>query len=159
MAKEIASFDTVFVDGYGDDGEFLLDLQRLIARETGTAIGDNLLEATAFTLVATGQDGDIANLENIVNGIQTMTVYKNVSDEAGVSFIVAQKLLAGETPGEELLAELGVEAAFDTESYNNNVGIVPSYLLVPWTVTKDNLNDLVDTGLYAWNGDYLVAAN
>ena len=111
------------------------------------------------TPIVTGQDGDIANLENIVNGIQTMTVYKNVSDEAGVSFIVAQKLLAGETPGEELLAELGVEAAFDTESYNNNVGIVPSYLLVPWTVTKDNLNDLVDTGLYAWNGDYLVAAN
>ena len=38
--------------------------------------------------IVTGQDGDIGNLQNIVDGIQTMTVYKNVSDEAGVTLVV-----------------------------------------------------------------------
>jgi len=108
--------------------------------------------------IITGQDGDIANLRNIVDGIQTMTVYKNVSDEAGVTLDVAKAILAGETPDASLLDSLSAEAAFDTESYDNGTGIIPSFLLVPWTVTADNLQDLVDTGLYEWDGDYLKAA-
>lgn len=109
--------------------------------------------------IITGQDGDVANLRNIVDGVQTMTVYKNVSDEAGVTLDVAKAILAGQTPDASLLASLSAEAAFDTESYDNGTGIIPSFLLVPWTVTKDNLQALVDTGLYAWDGDYLKAAN
>ena len=109
--------------------------------------------------IITGQDGDIANLRNVVDGIQTMTVYKNVSDEAGVTLDVAKAILAGETPDESLLESLTAEAAFDTESYDNGTGIIPSFLLVPWTVTVDNLQDLVDTGLYVWDGDYLAAAD
>ncbi len=109
-------------------------------------------------VIVTGQDGDIANLANIVDGLQTMTVYKNVSDEAGVTLVLAQEILAGNSPAEELLDSLDAEAAYDTESYDNGTGIVPSYLLVPWTVTVDNLEDLVSTGLYEWDGDYLVSA-
>ena len=101
--------------------------------------------------IVTGQDGDIANLRNIVDGIQTMTVYKNVSDEAGVTLELAKAILAGETPDAGLLSSLNAEAAYDTSSYDNGTGIIPSYLLVPWTVTKDNLQDLVDTGLYKWD--------
>ena len=108
--------------------------------------------------IITGQDGDIANLRNIVDGVQTMTVYKNVSDEAGVTLDVATAILEGGTPDESLLSSLTVEAAFDTESYNNGAGIVPSFLLVPYVITKDNLQLLVDTGLYTWDGDYLAAA-
>ena len=112
--------------------------------------------------IITGQDGDVANLRNIVDGIQTMTVYKNVSDEAGVTLDVAKAILAGETPDASLLDTLSAEAAFDTESYDNDTSedgenIIPSFLLVPWTVTVDNLQDLVDTGLYTWDGDYLAA--
>ena len=118
---------------------------------TSDYAGDN-------TPIITGQDGDIANLRNIVDGIQTMTVYKNVSDEAGVTLDVAKAILAGETPDASLLDSLSAEAAFDTESYDNGTGIIPSFLLVPWTVTADNLQDLVDTGLYEWDGDYLKAA-
>jgi putative multiple sugar transport system substrate-binding protein len=108
------------------------------------------------TPIITGQDGDEANLANIVDGIQTMTVYKNVSDEAGVTLKLAMAILDGQTPGAELIDSLDAEAAYDTESYDNGTGIIPSYLLVPWTVTKDNLQDLVDTGLYVWDGDYVV---
>jgi len=111
------------------------------------------------TPIVTGQDGDIANLQNIVDGLQTMTVYKNVSDEAGVTVVVAEAILDGEEPDEELLEDLEAEAAFDTESYDNGTGIIPSYLLVPWTVTADNLDDLVETGLYEWdeNEEYLIS--
>ncbi|MCD8198119.1 MAG: sugar-binding protein [Lachnospiraceae bacterium] len=114
--------------------------------------------AGSNTVIVTGQDGDIANLANIVDGLQTMTVYKNVSDEAGVTLVLAQEILEGNEPAEELLDSLDAEAAYDTESYDNGTGIIPSYLLVPWTVTVDNLEDLVSTGLYEWDGDYLVSA-
>ena len=111
--------------------------------------------------IVTGQDGDIANLRNIVDGIQTMTVYKNVSDEAGVTLEVAKALLEGKSPDAGLLDSLSADATYDTSSYDNGTGIIPSYLLVPWTVTKDNLQDLVDTGLYKWDADnkYLESAN
>ena len=47
----------------------------------------------------------------------------------------------------------GIDATYDTESYNNGVKNVPSYLLVPYVITKDNLQVLVDTGLYQWDAD------
>ncbi len=108
-------------------------------------------------VILTGQDGDIINLQNIVDGLQTMTVYKNVSDEAGVTIVLTEAILAGESPAAELLDSFAVDAAYDTESYDNGTGIIPSYLLVPWTVTVDNLDQLVDTGLYDWDGDYLIS--
>ncbi|MBO4492869.1 MAG: sugar-binding protein [Ruminococcus sp.] len=103
------------------------------------------------TPVVTGQDGDIANLQNIVDGKQSMTVYKNVSDEAGVTLDVAKAILSGQTPDGSL--SLSAEATFDTSSYDNNVKVVPSYLLVPYVITKDSLEKLVDTGLYKWDSD------
>ena len=103
------------------------------------------------TPVVTGQDGDIANLQNIVDGKQSMTVYKNVSDEAGVTLDVAKAILSGQTPDGSL--SLSAEATFDTSSYDNNVKVVPSYLLVPYVITKDSLDKLVDTGLYKWDSD------
>ena len=117
---------------------------------TSDYAGDN-------TPIVTGQDGDIANLRNIVDGIQTMAVYKDVSDEAGVTLDVAKAILEGKTPDGSL--QLSAEAAFDTSSYDNGTGIIPSFLLVPWTVTKDDLQKLVDTGLYQWDADntYLEA--
>ena len=105
--------------------------------------------------IVTGQDGDIANLQNIVDGKQSMTVYKNVSDEAGVTLDVAKAILSGQTPDGNL--SLSAEATFDTTTYDNKVKVVPSYLLVPYVITKDSLDKLVDTGLYKWdsNNKYL----
>ncbi len=103
--------------------------------------------------IVTGQDGDIANLRNIVDGIQTMTVYKNVSDEAGVTLEVSKAILAGQTPDKAFADGLSVKCSYDTESYNNNVKVVPSFLLVPYVITKDSLQTLVDTGLYKWDAD------
>ena len=110
--------------------------------------------------IVTGQDGDIANLKNIIDGVQTMTVYKNVSLEAGVTLVLGQALLAGETIDESLCEKLDAEAAFDTETYTNGTSNYTSFLLVPYSIDKDNLDLLIDTGLYQWDADnqYLEAA-
>ena len=105
------------------------------------------------TVIVTGQDGDIANLKNIVDGKQSMTVYKNVNDEAAATLEVAKSVLSGQTPDASLLSNIKAEAAYDTESYDNGVKVVPSYLLVPYVITKDNLDLLVETNLYKWDSD------
>ena len=105
------------------------------------------------TPIVTGQDGDIANLKNIVDGKQSMTVYKNVNDEAAATLEVSKAILSGQTPDAGLVSSLSAEATYDTESYNNGVKVVPSYLLVPYVITKDNLDVLVETGLYKWDSE------
>ena len=105
------------------------------------------------TPIVTGQDGDIANLKNIVDGKQSMTVYKNVNDEAAATLEVAKAVLSGQTPDAGLLSNIKADAAYDTESYDNGVKVVPSYLLVPYVITKDNLDLLVATDLYKWDSD------
>jgi putative multiple sugar transport system substrate-binding protein len=157
--KAMENFQNTLASYYSDGTQLDVALCSNDSTALGVAQAITSDYAGSNKPIVTGQDGDIANLRNIVDGIQTMTVYKNVSDEAGATLKVALALLAGETPGAELLDALGVEAAFDTETYDNHVCVVPSYLLVPWTVTKDNLDALVETGLYVWDGDYLAAAN
>ena len=113
------------------------------------AIGSDY--AGANTVLVTGQDGDEANLANIVDGKQSMTVYKAVANEAVVTLDVADALLNGQTPDASLIEASGwtFDCAYDTESYDNGTGIIPSYLLVPTVVTKDNMvQELVDTGYY-----------
>ncbi len=111
-------------------------------------------------IIITGQDGDEANLKNIVDGVQTMTVYKNVSDESVVTLELAKAMLNGDTIDESLIDKFGVEASYDTESYETSSGhTCPSFLLVPNVITKDNLQDLVDTGLYEMDGNYLKAVS
>lgn len=111
-------------------------------------------------IIVTGQDGDIANLKNIVDGKQTMTVYKNVANEAVVTLELAKAMLSGATIDGSLCDSFGVECAYDTESYETSAGNkCPSFLLVPSVITKDNLQELVDTGLYVMGDDgYLAAA-
>ncbi len=112
------------------------------------------------SILITGQDGDEANLKNIVDGVQSMTVYKNVSDESIVTLELAKAMLNGDTIDASLIDKFGVEATYDTESYETSGGNkCPSFLLVPNVITKDNLQDLVDTGLYEMDGDYLKAVN
>ncbi|MBO5056648.1 MAG: sugar-binding protein [Lachnospiraceae bacterium] len=116
--------------------------------------------AGSNSVLITGQDGDEANLKNIVDGIQTMTVYKNVSNESIVTLALAKAIMAGETIDESLIPSFGIDCAYDVESYETSAGNkCPSFLLVPSVITKDNLQELVDTGLYTMGDDgYLSAA-
>ena len=115
-------------------------------------------------VLITGQDGDEANLANIVDGKQSMTVYKAVANEAVVTLDLAKAILNGDTVDGSLIDASGwdFECAYDTESYETSDGNkCPSFLLVPTVVTKDNLQEaLVDPGYYTMDDDgYLHPAN
>jgi D-xylose transport system substrate-binding protein len=77
----------------------------------------------------TGQDATLQGIQNIVNGDQCMTVYKAIKKEADAAADLAIALAKGETPTAE------------TTPVNNETHDVPSVLLDPVSVTKDNISD------------------
>lgn len=116
------------------------------------------------SVIITGQDGDVANLRNIKDGVQSMTVYKAVANEAVVTLDLAKAILDGKTADESLISASGwgFDCAFDTESYETTPGNkCPSFLLVPDVVTADNMEEkLVTPGYYKVGSDgYLEATN
>jgi D-xylose transport system substrate-binding protein len=77
----------------------------------------------------TGQDATLEGIQNIVNGDQCMTVYKAIKKEADAASKLAIALAKGEEPSEE------------TTPIDNGSKDVPSVLLEPVSVTKDNISD------------------
>ena len=155
----LENFQNTLASFYGDGT--VLDIALCSNDSTAAGVAQAIVSdyAGENQPIVTGQDGDIGNLQNIVDGIQTMTVYKNVSDEAGVTLVLVDAILNGETPGAELCEKFSADAAFDTETYDNGLGVVPSYLLVPYSIDASNLDLLVETGNYEWdaNHQYLVS--
>ncbi|HET7726846.1 MAG TPA: multiple monosaccharide ABC transporter substrate-binding protein [Candidatus Limnocylindrales bacterium] len=88
--------------------------------------------------VVTGQDAELPSVKSILAGEQTSTVFKDTRLLAAQVAKMVDQFLKGET----------VEVN-DTETYENGVKVVPSYLLPVVSVTKDNVKEaLVDTGYY-----------
>ena len=77
--------------------------------------------------VVTGQDSEVESVKSIVAGQQYMTIYKDTRALVAAAIKMVETLAAGDEP-----------EVNDTESYDNGVKIVPSYLLAPVVVTKDN---------------------
>ena len=120
--------------------------------------------AGSNAVVITGQDGDEANLRNIKDGAQSMTVYKAVANEAVVTLDLAKAILDGSTIDSSLISAAGwsFDCAYDTDSYETTPGHkCPSFLLVPDVVTADNMEEkLVTPGYYTVGDDgYLKATN
>lgn len=88
--------------------------------------------------VLTGQDADQANVANIVAGKQSMTVFKDTRALGERCVTMVDQIATGQ--------EVEVN---DTESYDNGMLVVPSFLLDPVTVDADNVRTvLVDSGYY-----------
>ena len=88
--------------------------------------------------VVTGQDAELESVRSILAGEQTSTVFKDTRELAAQTAKMVDQLLKGET----------VEVN-DTETYDNGVKVVPSYLLVPIAVNADNVQSaLIDTGYW-----------
>ena len=86
--------------------------------------------------IVTGQDAEAASVKLIISGDQYSTILKDTRDLAKVAADMVDAVLAGKEP------EIN-----DTTTYDNNKKIVPSYLLVPYTVTVENYQKLVmDSG-------------
>ncbi|QUX27914.1 sugar-binding protein [Nocardiopsis akebiae] len=88
--------------------------------------------------VITGQDAEAASVRSIIAGEQTQTVFKDIRSLATQTADMVEALVQGE--------EVPVN---DTESYDNGVKVVPSYLLDPVSVDADNYHEvLVESGYY-----------
>ena len=95
--------------------------------------------------IVTGQDAEIASVKLINDGVQSSTIFKDTRKLAEQAVIAAEAFLAGKEP-----------EANDTETYDNGVKVVPSYLLPVETVYKDNIQSaLVDSGY--WTADEVAA--
>jgi D-xylose transport system substrate-binding protein len=81
----------------------------------------------------TGQDATVAGLQRILAGQQYMTVYKEIGPEAKISAEIAVALAEGEE----------VPQGKITENVNNGKADIPSVLLKPIAVTKDNVKSTV----------------
>ncbi|PRO67260.1 multiple monosaccharide ABC transporter substrate-binding protein [Alkalicoccus urumqiensis] len=89
--------------------------------------------------VITGQDAEEASVRSIINDNQTMTIFKDTRALAEQAVNMGEALLEGEEP-----------EVNDTETYDNGVKVVPSYLLEPEVVDKENYEEvLIDSGYYS----------
>ncbi|MCO5581627.1 hypothetical protein L7F22_035516 [Adiantum nelumboides] len=88
--------------------------------------------------VVTGQDAEIATIKLIADGVQHSTIFKDTRDLADQAIVALEAFLAGEKP-----------EANNTETYDNGVKVVPSYLLEVQMVLKENYEEiLVDSEYY-----------
>ncbi len=82
----------------------------------------------------TGQDAELAAIQRILTGDQYMTVYKAIKPEAEAAAELAY----------DLLTNTAVPASMTNGmTVNNSMMDVPSVLLTPLAVTKDNIKDTV----------------
>lgn len=89
--------------------------------------------------VITGQDAELASIKSIVALEQTQTVFKDTRDLAGVVVTMIDAILTGEE------AEVN-----DTETYDNGIEVIPSYLVDPVSVDIENYQEIVmDSGYYS----------
>jgi putative multiple sugar transport system substrate-binding protein len=86
--------------------------------------------------VITGQDAEVLSVQSMIAGEQYSTIFKDTRELAAVASAMAIAILNGEEP-----------EVNDTETYDNGVKVVPSFLLTPYIVTLENYEALlIDSG-------------
>lgn len=88
----------------------------------------------------TGQDATVGGIQNVLAGRQSMTVYKAIKAEAEAAAALAIALVQGDD------TEMMV-----TGAVNNGTNDIPSVLLTPVSVTKDNVAEtVIADGFRTW---------
>lgn len=91
-------------------------------------------QGLAGKIPVTGQDSDLLAAQRIVKGTQTMTIFKDTRELGKEAIKIAQKMINGEN----------IET---THKVNNEKIEVPSILLSPIAVDKNNLDEvLINSG-------------
>jgi len=96
------------------------------------------LEGNDYTTlpVVTGQDAEVESVKYIIEGKQSMTVYKDTRELAATTVDMVVAVLDGKDP-----------EVNDTETYDNGDHVVPAYLLEPVSVDVNNYQEVVvDSG-------------
>ena len=92
-------------------------------------------------IAVTGQDATVGGIQNILAGRQSMTVYKAIKAEAEAAADLAVAILKGESTDDLV-----------TGAIDNGTNEVPSVLLVPVSVTKDNIDEtVIADGFRTWD--------
>ncbi len=99
----------------------------------GNAAISALKQRKLEQIPVTGQDATAEGIQNILNGDQCMTVYKAIKQEADAAAKLAIALSKGEKP----------EAGLVNGETDDGSRKVPSVLLKPTSVTKENIKDTV----------------
>jgi D-xylose transport system substrate-binding protein len=86
----------------------------------------------------TGQDAEVAGLQRILAGTQTATIYKAYKPEADATAEIAVDLLQGKD----------FKSVADTTAKQTSGTEVPAKLLPATSVTKANVNVVIQDGLY-----------
>jgi putative multiple sugar transport system substrate-binding protein len=107
----------------------------IITALTNAGYGDTIAEGLP---PVTGQDAEIASVKLIADGTQFATIFKDTRKLAEQAVSSAEAFLAGDEP-----------EANDTETYDNGVKVVPSFLLESDIVYADNIQPLlVESGYW-----------
>ncbi len=116
-------------------------LDAVLCSNDSTSLGvQNALKAnyTGEWPVLTGQDCDILSTISMLEGTQSMSVFKDTRTLAAQVVTMVTAILEGTEP------EIN-----DTETYDNGTGIIPSFLCEPVACTPDMIQELlVDSGYY-----------
>lgn len=106
----------------------------------GAAIQALTAQGLAGQVPITGQDAEKSAAKRIMDGTQSMTIFKDTRDLGAEAISIAIKLANGES--------VSTNGAVDNGSFE-----VPSVLLEPKVVTKDNLKELLVEGGYITEED------
>lgn len=88
--------------------------------------------------IVTGQDAEVQSVKSILAGEQYSTVFKDTGELARVTVGMVDAMLQGTEP------EIN-----DTETHDNGIKVVPSFLLEPVGVDQTNWREvLIDGGYY-----------
>lgn len=133
-----ANCENILTANYADE-----DLDIACTAFDGFAYGVKAaLQGAGYTAdnwpLVTGQDAEVMATKNIIDGTQTMSVYKDTRLLAEKAVSMVDAVLQGSEP------EIN-----DTEQYDNGTIVVPTYMCTPVAVDQSNYQEiLIDGGYY-----------
>ncbi len=122
------------------------DIDAVFAANDGIAgsVISALKSANAGPIPVSGQDATASGIQNILAGLQTMTVYKPIEAEAKAAAAAAIALLNGEDVS-------ALSGEWENLTINNGENDLPYIALAPIAVTKDNVADtVIADGFRTW---------
>ncbi|MGR6429921.1 multiple monosaccharide ABC transporter substrate-binding protein [Rhizobium sp. PAMB 3174] len=88
--------------------------------------------------IVSGQDAELASVKGMIAGEQYSTVFKDTRELASTTAKMVDAVMQGKEP-----------EVNDTKTYDNGAKVVPSNLLTPYVVYKDDISKiLVGSGYY-----------
>ena len=132
-----ARMEAIISSNYADGTQ----LDAVLCSNDSTAFGVTNALVNNYTgayPIITGQDCDIANVKNMLEGKQSMSIFKDTRTLASKTVEMVDAILKGTNA-----------PVNDTSTYDNGKKVVPSYLCEPVFADVNNYKELlIDSGYY-----------